>query len=716
MRLVTGTRVGGPLVRMACVVLLLASHLCLDFPRAVRSAPAAAAGPTGSRLAAELQGLRDALTPAPGTLLFEQQQRLFKAILEIAIAIDKMNQWVGKPSAEALKILAGRPDEERWFRATGRMLRGQFDAAALFFQGQPPPAGAWNAGAATLRRHGYPAQANAFLLLGCAAGQFDPGAVVAARAGLTPAQRTPLETLVEKYAGRDRLEQLVLKALQQFAYPHLRPPARPGEPAVDAKEYFAVALRFAPGCGERVFPGVGALAGLSKREEAAQIARALAAGRPDDARVQRCAAAFLAYTRDPGAAACYQAAIRLTPDPESRDARLEYLSYLLRARNTAEAAAGQSSPDPVAAGDAYLMAGKYPEAADLYRPPVSEAGLPLEKRLAAWAGLLDAEPAAALARGPALADEVGKAEDATRARLAAWMAGQLWRAVSHALPVCSRMGGSWWQRPFRPLVEAPEWASGSVALTERLLAADAAACLRPYSGKSPESLRGPFALLCALAGQPEKALETLQRRVQWEVPAVKEGGPTHTATAPDLGGVLGPMPGVLDSAAACPDAARNTPPLAVLCVNYAAGALPGARQNVEREAIARTFAGAVRATAEALDPRPAPDRVKGRTPGDPAAFGPVGAAVREALKGEAGAGAVPVFLREGVQPALIAATNPQLLDALTALALDALDRHAAVAGAEKARAEAASLAGALEARKAPDMKPYAVRLRERFPG
>ena len=653
-------------------------------------------------------------------------------IVAVAVSLDKARSWGTPQAMRAERWLAVSPDALRYFNATKRILGGDLGAVGLYFQGEAPNYSVWQALIPVLRQHGYAGPADAFaavLMTGYG------GVGIAQPAGVTEAGLKGLAAVSETQ------RQALLAVLQERMKGNWYRQAEIGRKALDMAvepsgdvdkvgAYSQIAIDLGRQSGSLSLDAAARLARAGRRHEAGEMALALAAAQPADAQVQARAAGLLwdELGDVTQGATLYQRALASLPEPDVWDVRIQYFARLQAARKNQQMAfLCQQLSDPIADADALLVAAKYQDAATGYRRVLEDGATPPLRQVMAWAGLLASVPDAALGESGMVTEHFATAVPALRARLIDWLGVHLWRAIETEL-----RGG----RPVstdvisvgRRLGECQKWEPRVAAAMERLIAVDEVSFLRPRLRREPPSLRFPAATAFALSGQVDKALLLLKREIQCEVAPPPSGwmNPPGVAPPPDAdkprllktprdGEAARQMVDLVRLLGQCPNTADRVPVIAACIVGDLAADL-GKETQGPGAGFPRRLADVLRLTAQALDPQPAPDRSKARTPGDPAAFEPLGAAVREALKSEAGAGAVPVLLRDGVQPALLSAVNPKLLDALTALALDALDRHAAVAGAEKARAEAASLAGALEARKAPDMKPYAVRLRERFPG
>jgi hypothetical protein len=97
-------------------------------------------------------------------------------------------------------------------------------------------------------------------------------------------------------------------------------------------------------------------------------------------------------------------------------------------------------------------------------------------------------------------------------------------------------------------------------------------------------------------------------------------------------------------------------------------------------------------------------------------FAPIADSFREALKSDGIAKLADVLIfKTGLRDAMLKATNPKMLDALFDLAILTIDRFGVVHSKAGAWAWATNLANSLETRPAYDLKPYAAKLREKYP-
>jgi len=132
------------------------------------------------------------------------------------------------------------------------------------------------------------------------------------------------------------------------------------------------------------------------------------------------------------------------------------------------------------------------------------------------------------------------------------------------------------------------------------------------------------------------------------------------------------------------------------------------------------LAAIVQSTVVALDPLPRQLRTDQPPPPirpvEMTRFAPLDAAVRAALQEDAVAKHAILLVQEGLRPALLTASNPDLLAALTDLAIVTMQRYAAASQQPRlAVEERQRLAKDLAGRQVYDMQPYSDRLRGEDP-
>ncbi|MBI3921480.1 MAG: hypothetical protein HY318_08700, partial [Armatimonadetes bacterium] len=264
-----------------------------------------------------------------------------------------------------------------------------------------------------------------------------------------------------------------------------------------------------------------------------------------------------------------------------------------------------------------------------------------------------------------------------------------------------------------------------------LLTIDPVACLRYDHSAGSISLRFPAAEMFALAGQAEQAMEILKRPVKYQVDPPSGGwrNPPGISSPPDANqprtftspseADLQKLPlELLRTMSRVKTAATIVPQLSRPFCSDLVSKIQTSKKPEDLQRCVKELAGALAITVKAIDPlprnvsssQPLPQREVNKE-----TVSPVGAAFREALKSNEVAKRADVLISEGIQPSMLQATNAKLLDFLFDLATFTLDRFKEVAGAQAAGATASNFANSLEARRVYDMKPYAQRLREKYP-
>ena len=335
-------------------------------------------------------------------------------IARVAISIEKTHGWDGPSGKKTRELLKDAPDALRELDAMRLLLAEDPHGLAQLMQGTPPASTALLHVAGICREHGFAFAGNAIGVLTPDL----PGKRILYLASIPPEKRpSVMNALLTQLKDPPNRIMLARTALDMF----LRPPA--GVDA-DPQAYYAIALTIGQGTSIVSFETAQQLSQGGKAPEATEMVTRLAAAQPADTVVQLRAAQFLRSLGNQAAAmATYRQALTTVPEPQRRAVRLDYLAYLQWQKKTDEIAKLQAGKDALLAGDAALVAARYDEAATQYAH-LAGAAAPFEQRLAAWAGLLDADPAQALALGNALLPELEQADPAHRSALVAWAGRQ----------------------------------------------------------------------------------------------------------------------------------------------------------------------------------------------------------------------------------------------------------------------------------------------------
>jgi hypothetical protein len=437
----------------------------------------------------------------------------------------------------------------------------------------------------------------------------------------------------------------------------------------------------------------------------------------------------------------YQDALVAITSHKKRQVRIRYIDYLKRLAGKKNVLIKPKSlddltreTDPLLAGDAFLLASRFDEAANSYSRVFTDIAKPLAQRLDAWNGLLDAKPEVALQREIAI--EVGKLNDADqKSELLTWMGWQLWRAISREVGYQSPTIQVGPQIPYRPIGKVNNWKEECSFLLGGLIRnlTDRKMLYKIEPTQGGRSLRLPMAVSLALTHKYDQAANTIGQ--QWEYfiepPAggwrLPDGNRAPDSDMPRKG--YSPRDGELYSitvellrtlaAYKDPDMAVVVPAIRNALAKEAVTWLqkPGTDARIATENL-KALTWVVKDTVIALDPpqdklpnQPAPQR----RPVDMTAFAVIDKAARDAFAANTVAQSTQLFLRDGIFEGMRIASDPKLLDALYDLMVVGLDRYGELLkDPAKAIREAEFLAGKLEAQRRDDLKPYAQRLREKY--
>jgi hypothetical protein len=383
----------------------------------------------------------------------------------------------------------------------------------------------------------------------------------------------------------------------------------------------------------------------------------------------------------------------------------------------------QTDKDPLVAAEALLAVKDYPTASAKYRVVLDDAPAePIERRLAAWSGLWDANPELALAATAALTTELTAlpAGDA-RKRLLRWFGAEMGR-VAPALtnPLFTAF----------PHLTSPESYRQMASSMTALLQCDPIACLSLDA--NGQSLRHDAALIYMLAKMGDEANDILLRRIEYmEIPrpgtrlsaglkpgvALKfisprkeESEQTSSALIADLvfytrgHGNTGT------------DAVTPEPPNLKLLAqegDVIAAETDGHLLQREMRNLSEQFTLAI----SYLDPTPAHLLLKDPPP-PPRAVNmayvtTLTAVISKVFQQQLACQNGDIFVAEGLQKSMLTATNPQLLDAIFQLSLTVLDQCVAAHGTG-IPGSIANFANAIEGRKIWNMQPYAAQLRAKY--
>lgn len=656
----------------------------------------------------------------------------FDKLTMIMVAIDKTHVWTRATGKQARDLLAKNTIATRHFTALHALLTDDVKPIIAVWSDRTtePDYASSQAAIKILREHGYPLAADVLLTL---SRNLSDQRVIA-WAGLPKDKRAPIDQyMLKRYLpyGQNR-RALVQTILRLF----LKPPAKC---AVEAKAFYALALLFGKGTGELNLNVAQQWYSAGKTAEGKQLLFTLLDENPASISLFRQALFVLNQVSDfPSIALAYQRALTNMREPYVREIRLDYVAYLRELVKVHQPTpAPDRNPNALLNIDALLGEEKYAEAAAKYVALLHDARATAEVRLDAWSGLLDSDPAAALEAGETLGEVLTRVDAATRAPLLRWCGWQLNRAVLGEMPPDPHRIFLLAPQHFRPLHAAAAWETKSAALLDRLLAIDAVACLRPDTQNNLPALRTTAALIYALARQGEPAYQALARPIDYEIPpppggwTAFDGSPDVDAKKPHRG--ASPLPGDTEQSMdmLADILARyqwktmqdNVPtgiglPMSAAAIQHLCAELAKEQDPKVIPAKLKQLSIELKQAAMALDPLPAINRTDLPPPPvrpvDLAQFAPLAQAVRTALQNDAVARNAKPLL-DGLLGALTIAANPQFTDTLFTLLTNTLSRYAATTDLTRSTYEAHRLATALANRPIYDMKPYAQKLREKYP-
>ena len=652
----------------------------------------------------------------------EKNNVTFVQLTTLAIALQKTQGWETEAGKALLTTVAPVADAGKILTGLRKLLREDSSGMLEIFSAKALIPELWQAMAALklLYAQGFSVAANTLTVF-TPVGQ---GERVMAWLRIPLAQRQTVTELMDArypYPGVNR-HMLMQAALELYK----RPPADLDFPAADILE---LAISF----GKEDVINASTMAQLQGvRPEGAQKIRNLLFTATADDYLQQLNLIDPLWNSAIDVIPLYQKAMTTVPEPWTRHVRLDYLEFLLWKKDTATFTSTQQGTPMLFAADALLLGKEFPKATDKYAAVFTDPGSALPTRVDAWCGLLDSDPARAFAVSEKLLAEVAALPLPTRRVLVMALARQLWHAVERELPPASGTFSNGKGRICQPLTDVTGWQQTSAQLLQRLLEIDAESCLRPSKHDIPDTLRLPAATIFALAQQPEKSVDMLYRKFDYKIDPppggwrMGDGSPDkeplkpHDGSTPRAGESEKALAELLATITRNPRVAQCLPPLLNYLPGYLVTSINDCADSNQRLSLARSFSAVIKATVTMIDPLPKPLRLDQPAPPirevDMTRFAPLEKAYRQALFFEAVARMSPIFLREGLLPGMMSASNPKLLEALYTLTTDTLDRYSSLTDDPKSTREhelRIILAG-LDNRRVYDTKPYANRLREKY--
>lgn len=636
-------------------------------------------------------------------------------LVDTAIALEKTGQWEGEYGKQARKLVGNSPDALRYFEAFHLALAGDIGSLEKIFTGKPPQINLWNQCIPALREHNFPVIADAFAVFDEAERTSShPREGVIAWLRIPDKQRNTFDNVMDKVFQRRRLARrnFAMEALNLYLNP---PPAGAWDYFVN--DFYRLFLRLGAKQALLSVQTAQTLWQAEKRVEAIEVARKSAALNSTDPDAQYSAAIFLETLkeRDAGIEVMEQG-LKTVPAPQTHALHLYYCRYLKRAGYDDRLVKATGGTDPLLAGDVLAFQGEAAEAKVKYDLILADKNLPLPRRLAAWSGLLMVDPDSALQYGMELLDELAEMNAIQRAPLLRWYGQQL--SVDLLPELSGRRDAPYQMQDLRlpDLHAVPHGKERLAMLCDRLLAIDTPALLQPVRDEYPyQSLAIPLAAFFAAAGQPQRAMVVLQRRIDYTEYPPQAGWLTLPAGINDPDQPVrrkGVNPvGLDDGLVATLFLLSGNPENDMASLNFAAlstqslGERMKLAQDDGLDPRMKHLADAIRYTAQ----------VSNRSSASTKVWQPVTTGVRQALAGWREAKASVTLIRDGLRPALIETKGQPTREAIYTLLASVLSRYREATSRTLAAGEAEYLAKVLDAIQDPALQAFARRLREQFP-
>ena len=647
----------------------------------------------------------------------------FVQLTTLAIDLQQTQGWETDAGKELLTVVAPVANTEKLLSGLRKLLQGDSSGVLEIFpvKEHGPELGQVMAAVKLLRAQGFSLAANALSVFI----PIEQGERVKAWLHIPAAQRQAVTELMEARYPYPNVNRRMLMQATLELYTH--PPVGLDIPAVDIMN---LAISF--GKGDVINTETMSQLLQDGRPDGAQRIRYLLSTATRDDYLQQLKSIDQRWDSAMNVLPLYQNAMNTVPEPWTRYIRLDYLEYLLWKTDNASFSSAQQGPQVLLAADGLLLGKEFQAATDKYAALYNDPGSDLPTRVDAWCGLLDSDPERAFKLSNKLLAKVTAMSLPTRRALVMAMARQLWHAVERDLPSASTPFNDRKGRIFQPLTNVTGWQKTSGQLMQRLVEIDAESFQRPTKYDVPDSLRLPAAVIFTLAQQPEQAVDILYRKLDYQIDpppggwrtidgsADKEPMKTHDGSTPRAGESEKALADLLAIIMRSPQALECLPPLLNYLPGYLVSSINDCADTQHRLSLARSFAAVIKATVNMIDPLPKPLRLDLPAPPirevDMTRFTALETAYRQGQHLDTVARMSPIFLREGLLPAMMTASNPKLLEALFILTTNTLDRYSAMTDDPKSarERELRILLSSLDNRRVYDTKPYANRLREKY--
>lgn len=666
------------------------------------------------------------LTPNAGQMVAPLP---FSRLATLAIAMEKSHAWKA-PEADQLRQLLPNAQNKQCFTALQQLLADGDTTGAVTLREQVRaksiPSDEMTAGIAQLRQAGLAQAADALT----AVNSGDPHELIPALLRIPAAKRQPLETYLydRNNPANNPPNYITLASATLRIY---------GNTPVTDKATCDDLLRFLTlfgfGSSQFNFSSVGRTYHQGNHPGALYMLQWLLMRFPDDTTLQAEALRTLLYG---GGLSCTL--------PE----RVSMLTWMVTALKPhygrhilhdllAQVAANpkytdtftlevlQRDTDTLVAAESYLAQQQYAKASTLFTEVATSPREPLPRRLAAWSGLWDANPDGAVGVTPVLTDAIlALPAGADRTALIRWFGGEMGT-------VAPFLANGWVTK--RPKATAPACYTAMAASMTRLLAGDPLACLR-LENANGASLRYAAALVFTLAKNGPSANTVLAQVVEYkecprpgtmyaisstkllqELPVTS---PRLNETEEVMRKLVQTMEmydksfGKANTTAIVPES-PNTTLIIAKCTRLAAS-----KDVNQVKTDLRSVAQHLALSVAYLDPKPEGVLLNAPPPTPRhvtmASVKPIQTAIDSAFGNPLVCQQAAVLVQEGLQPAMLTASNPELLDALFAIATSALDKAVATAGKDVLKVSVTNYANYIEGRQVWNLKPYANQLRAKY--
>ena len=418
--------------------------------------------------------------------------------------------WYTDKGIEIKDLLQKSPNLSRHFEGTKLLLDGDGNGLKMLLENPPIRSTGMNSYATVLKDNGF---YFAFLSLKTIAPDL-PGKKIHHLLQIPKDKREPVqEVFLNSINGPQNMSMYANTALQMLC----NPPEEAQD--INSQELYELTLELGENTGIVSFNTAELLFRYNKNVEALDvISKIIIADPTNDLLVNMASGIVYQIGGIDAVSKLYEQSLVTVPEPKRHNMRVAYLSFLKTNNDIEKIELLSKGNDRLLAAAALVFLGNLEAATKIYLPMVNDSRAPVEVKISAWIGLLDADVDKALSLSENLLKELAAIQNnGEKEALTHFLAMSFWGAYSRDLPKGLYNFSNNSLDSYARMSEVEDWQGKSALIVDSLLKISPDACFKIDNNTTPNSFREPAAVIYILNNDSKKALDVLSYEFTYEI-------------------------------------------------------------------------------------------------------------------------------------------------------------------------------------------------------